>query len=206
MIGSLAVGFQAPRFAANPDEDPERLHPVTPQPHHILLATDTAPQWDGWPYDAASDDDDYGRNVPAWQTDGVDDMLTVTLSEDNEEGDGSGSDGGSEGGGGGAGGEEGDGDEDEDDENQVRAHLVCLALTAACAAAGSFAQVYQHGDCRTPRLLASAAVRWHWAGGGTADLRLRMTCMCCAERLQIAALAQCSRASTPAYATLHHVC
>lgn len=45
-----------------PQEDV--AHPVLPQPHGPPPLNPA--HWDTWPYDCASDDEEYGRNVPAW--------------------------------------------------------------------------------------------------------------------------------------------
>jgi hypothetical protein len=100
------------------DDDPERLHPVTPQPHAPPRSRAAAPQWDGWPYDEPSDDEEYGENVPAWRDSGADELLSLSENDsDGNDSDGNESDGGE--GGDGGGGDGAAAEEDDDEENQI---------------------------------------------------------------------------------------
>jgi hypothetical protein len=76
LIGFRTVGSSS----AVPTEDD--LHPVYPQPHGP--PPPNPPHWGSWPYDDASDDDEYGQNVPAWYERDTDDV--EILSELSMEG------------------------------------------------------------------------------------------------------------------------
>ena len=119
-----AAGAAAAPPLADPAADgvaADVVHPVLPQPFGRAPVNPT--QWDTWPYDCPSDDDEYGANVPAWLD--ITAQPLATLSDDWEvfsDGEGSvgaggegGGDGGGEAGGAGGGAAAGD-DEDEDDE------------------------------------------------------------------------------------------
>lgn len=108
------------------------VHPVLPQP--FGRAPGNPPQWDTWPYDCPSDDEEYGANVPAWLD--VTAQPLATLSDDEMAGmsDGEGSIGAAGGGGGAdSGGEHGDlavgeagavaGAEDDDEEEYHFGHF-----------------------------------------------------------------------------------
>lgn len=56
------------------------VHAVLPQPFGPAPVNPT--QWDTWPYDCPSDDDEYGANVPAWLD--VTAQPLATLSDDLE--------------------------------------------------------------------------------------------------------------------------
>lgn len=60
--------------------------PVLPQPGSRPVSGG-GPRWDSWPYDALSDDEDYGRNVPAWFDDHQDELLSLTDDSDGGGGD-----------------------------------------------------------------------------------------------------------------------
>lgn len=132
--GGADVGGGGAAEADGPGGDV--VHAVLPQPFGQAPVNPT--QWDTWPYDCPSDDDEYGANVPAWLD--VTAQPLATLSDDLEamsDGEGSvgvGGDGDAGGGGGGGADDGGDGAgdaggageaaaDDEDDEEYHFGHF-----------------------------------------------------------------------------------